>query len=230
MRGTLDGGTLILAIAAMAVACSDPTAPEPDVVIDGRVVSSVSGVAVDGAHLALLSYPSFLGQTTYATVTADTEGRFELRADLAPLACQSTLVLEASRGGYAQGFVLLECGRATVTLELWPLVTSIRIEPEGASSAVGETLELTATATLADGVATTDPSRFYWGVSGPGPGTETCGFLDVDPMSPSGNPVAYTAPAVPPGDACSEEGDDQVEIRVDSDGVQARVLVRITPS
>lgn len=157
--------------------------------------------------------PSFAGQKTYATTSSDDDGRFELQANLTPLQCESTLVLEATRGGYAQGLDYLECGRATVTLELWPLVTSIRIEPEGASSAVGETLELTATATLADGVATTDPSRFYWDVSGPGSGTETCGFLDVDPMSPSGNPVAYTAPAVPPGDACAEEGDDQGKSR-----------------
>lgn len=229
MRGTLDGRTLILTIAAMAAACSDPTAPEPDVWIQGRVESSVSGRPVAGAEVALRTLPSFAGQKTYATTSSDDDGRFELQANLTPLQCESTLVLEATRGGYAQGSDHLECGRATVTLELWPLVTSIRIEPEGASSAVGETLELTATATLADGVATTDPSRFYWDVSGPGPGTETCGFLDVDPMSPSGNPVAYTAPAVPPGDACAEEGDDQVEIRVDSEDAQARVLVRITP-
>lgn len=227
MRGTLAGATLILALAAAA--CSDPTAPEPAVVIDGRVVSSVSGVALDGAHVELLSFPSFVGQTTYASVTTDAEGRFELRADLTALQCEGTLVLEASRAGYAQGSDTLECGRTTVTLELWPLVTSIRIEPEGASSAVGQTLELTATATLADGVETTDPSLFLWEVSAVGPGSETCGFLDVDPISPYGNPVAYTAPSVPPGDACSEEGDDQVEIRVDSEDAQARVLVRITP-
>jgi hypothetical protein len=97
------------------------------------------------------------------------------------------------------------------------------VEPRDPWLAPGQSVDLTAFLTLADGIEMTVSvwSRVHWWLGEHGTGNETCGTLG------EGNPVRYTAPANPPGAECSEEGYDQVDVWVEAGLATSRALIRI---